>query len=103
MMQHIAPVIMERINRFFGYNAVVRVTFRQGIVQSAKTKPRPSPPSLRPIPAEYGDSLLEIGDPELRACLESLARGVAESEREAFAGFASTAIPVLGKIGEAKR
>jgi hypothetical protein len=77
MMQHVAPVIVERVNRFFGYAAVERVHFRQGLVQVEKTKARQAPPSLRAIPVELGDSLRAIADPELRACLESLARGLA--------------------------
>ena len=32
MMQHVAPAIMERVNRFFGYGAVARLTIRQGQV-----------------------------------------------------------------------
>ena len=102
MMQHVAPVIVERVNRFFGYEAVCRVQFRQGVVQLARAKPRVAPPSLRPIPAEMGDSLRGIADPELRACLEALARGVAASEG-APAGGASVAIPVIGRIGDPKR
>ena len=101
MMQHVGPVIIERVNRFFGYQAVARVAFRQGLVQISRAKARAAPASLRPIPAELGDSLREVADPELRACLESLARGVAASE--AALGPA-VAIPVLGRIGgETKR
>ena len=101
MMQHVAPVIMERVNRFFGYPAVERLAFKQGIVKVAKAKARTAPPSLRPIPVELGDSLREVADPELRACLESLARGVAANEA---ALGAAVAIPVLGRIGgETKR
>jgi hypothetical protein len=100
MMQHVAPVIVERVNRFFGYPAVERLSFRQGIVQVSKARSRVAPPSLRPLPAELGDSLRAIADPELRACLESLARGVAAGE----AGGAEVAIPVIGRIGgETKR
>jgi hypothetical protein len=95
MMQHVAPVIQERVNAFFGYPAVARVSFRQGIVQTARARPRPAPPSLRPLPAELGDSLREVADPELRACLESLARGLAGSEGAPVV----TTIPVVGKIG----
>jgi hypothetical protein len=98
-MQHVAPVIMERVNRFFGYEAVEKVQFRQGVVQLARAKARVAPPSLRPIPAELGDSLRQVADPELRACLEALARGVAASQGAA-AGGASVAIPVVGRIGE---
>jgi hypothetical protein len=96
MMQHVAPVIIERVNRFFGYQAVVRVAFRQGLVQIARANSRSAPASLRPIPVELGDSLRAVADPELRACLEALARGVTANE-------AAVAIPVLGRIGETKR
>ena len=95
MMQHVAPVIVERVNRFFGYPAVERVAFRQGLVKLAAAKPRAAPPSLRPLPASLGDSLREIGDPELRAVLESLARGVAASEGPALDMMA---IPIVGKV-----
>jgi hypothetical protein len=101
VMQHVAPVIVERVNRFFGYQAVERVQFRQGLVKLARAKPRPAPPSLRPIPADLGDSLRAVADPELRACLEALARGVAASEG-APAGGTSVSIPVIGRIGEKK-
>ncbi len=74
MMQHIAPEIVERVNRFFGYAAVARLTIRQGEV--AKPMPRTAPPSLKPAPPEIGEGLKVIGDPELRAVLESLAAGV---------------------------
>lgn len=75
MMQHIAPEIIERVNRFFGYAAVARLTIRQGEV--VRKAPRAAPPALKPAPVELGDSLRAIGDPELKAVLEALAAGVA--------------------------
>jgi hypothetical protein len=102
MIQHVVPVIIERVNRFFGYGAVERVQFRQGVVKLARAKPRVAPPSLRPIPADLGDSLREIVDPELRACLEALARGVAASEEAPRRGT-TVAIPLVGRIGDVKR
>jgi hypothetical protein len=95
VMQHVAPVIIERVNRFFGYSAVARVAFKQGIVQVAKAKVRIAPPSLRPIPSDIGDSLRSIADPELRTVLEALAQGVAASEGRATEMMA---IPIVGKI-----
>jgi hypothetical protein len=100
MMQHVAPTIIERVNRFFGYPAIERVQFRQGIVRIAKTQSRRAPPSLRPLPAELGDSLRAIADPELKACLESLARGVAEAP---YFPASAVAIPIVGRIGERKK
>jgi hypothetical protein len=110
MMQHVGPVIVERVNRFFGYEAVERIAFRQGLVRVAQAKTRVAPRSLRPIggsagdqaveiPAELGDSLREISDPELRACLESLARGLTANAAPAPA----VAIPLVGRIGERKK
>lgn len=102
MMQHVAPVIAERVNRFFGYKAVHRIAFRQGMVQVDKARQRAAPPSLRPISTELGESLRGIADPELRACLESLARGVAAGEGPPVpAGTA--AIPLIGRIGEERK
>lgn len=81
LIQQVTEEIMERVNRFFGYKAVARVKIRQGEVKppSAEEKPKP-PPSLKPIPMELGDSLRDIGDPELRTVLESLARSMSEKE-----------------------
>ena len=79
IIQHSIPEIIDRVNRFFGYAAVAKVKLRQGEVQAAPavaTASRAAPPSLKPIPFELGDSLRDIGDPELRAVLESLARSL---------------------------
>ena len=75
MLQHVIPEITERVNRFFGYPAIARVSLRQGEV--AAPAPKRTPPLLRPVPVEMGEGLKGIVDPELRAVLESLAAGVA--------------------------
>jgi len=81
LIQQVTPEIIERVNRFFGYKAVARVKLRQGAVQPPADNHPPKPaPSLKPIPLELGDSLRDIGDPELRAVLVSLARSLGNSE-----------------------
>lgn len=84
MMQHVVPVIIERVNRFFGYAAIARVTIRQGEVQ--KLAPVRKQPELLALPVELGDSLRTIADPELKAVLESLARGVATATQPVVIG-----------------
>ncbi|MES2442060.1 MAG: DciA family protein [Pseudomonadota bacterium] len=75
MMQHIAPEIVERVNRFFGYTAVAKLHIRHGDI---KRSPKAAPlPELLPVSAEMGESLRGIVDPELKAVLEALASGVA--------------------------
>lgn len=80
LIQHVIPEIMERVNRFFGYRAVARVKLRQGAVKPPAGTGAKPPPSLKPIPMELGAGLRDIGDPELRAVLESLARGLGEND-----------------------
>jgi hypothetical protein len=87
MMQHVAPVILERVNRFFGYEAVVKVLIRQGDA-SRGVDPIARPDLANVEPIEMGDDLKGVGDPELRAVLESLARGVA----------ANNQLQVMGRI-----
>ena len=84
MMQHVAPAIMERVNQFFGYPAVARIVIRQGAIAVPRT--RAAPPSLRPVPADLGDSLRNIADPELRECLSALAGAVAASNGPPLVG-----------------
>ena len=77
LIQHLTPMIVERVNRFFGYAAINRIVFRQGKPPAAPA--RPERPQLRTVPKELGEGLREIADPELRSCLESLAAQIAAS------------------------
>jgi len=92
MMQHIAPEIVERVNRFFGYAAVARLNLKQGKI--AERPARVAPPSLRPVappPEELGPGLRAIADPELQAVLAALAAGVAGNRGIPVPG------PVIGR------
>ena len=83
LMQHVAPEIIERVNRFFGYAAVDKLKFIHGIIQPPKQTPAKrdaGPPSLKPLPMELGEGLRDIADPELAAVLESLARQMADKD-----------------------
>ena len=71
LIQHLTPMIVERVNRFFGYAAINRIVFRQGKLPTPV--PKPARPDLRAVPKELGEGLREVADPELRLCLESLA------------------------------
>ncbi len=94
LIQHLAPMIMERVNRFYGYAAVNRVIFRQG--KPPAPGPRPARPQLAPVPKELGEGLREIADPELRACLESLgAQIAATSGAPLLSGKGEMPIPVI--------
>jgi hypothetical protein len=93
LLQHIAPMVIERVNRFFGYAAIDRIVFRQG---RAPSRPeRPKRPAAGPVPKELGEGLREIADPELRACLESLAAKVAATTGPPSLDAGAAVIPLI--------
>ncbi|OHC82595.1 MAG: hypothetical protein A3G73_07330 [Rhodospirillales bacterium RIFCSPLOWO2_12_FULL_67_15] len=75
-LQHVEPILIERINGHFGYRAVARVH----LVQGPLPPPPPAPEAPAPLDAEaearLGRALEGIQDPALRTRLESLGRSV---------------------------
>jgi hypothetical protein len=94
LMQHLGPLIIERVNRFFGYEAVSKLAFRQG--RLSKAQPAPKRPVDAGVPQELGEGLRAIADPELRACLESLASKLAGSRgAPEVDNLPTTTIPII--------
>ena len=76
-LQHLEPVLIGRINRLCGFRAVARLRLVQGpLPQAVETAPdRPAP--LAPEAVGRLEALLAAtDDPELRAALDRLGRGV---------------------------
>ena len=95
LIQHLTPMIVERVNRFFGYSAINRIVFRQGKPPAPAAKPER--PQLRAVPKELGEGLREIADPELRQCLESLAAQIAASSGPPSLGQEGDDIPAINR------
>ncbi len=95
LMQHLTPLIVERVNRFFGYAAIDKIAFRQGRVDTVK---RPVRPVSREVPRELGEGLREVADPGLRACLESLAAKLVTSDGAPSLPAEPTPLPPLRRI-----
>ncbi len=77
--QHLEPVLIERINAFFGYGAVARLT----LVQGPSLNAAPAAPTQRPLTAaeerEIDARVAGVADPELRAALQRLGTAVTGS------------------------
>jgi hypothetical protein len=73
-LQHRAPSVIERINGFFGRDAVARLVLRQGpLPLTVAATPGPAAPPLSASQARELDArLADIADPELRAALGGL-------------------------------
>ncbi|MFC0283848.1 DUF721 domain-containing protein [Camelimonas abortus] len=74
-LQHMAPVIIDRINQHFGWRCVGRIVIRQG---PAPSKPQPAPPRA-PDPQALrraADLAAPIADERLRAAVARLGAAV---------------------------
>jgi len=72
-IQHLQPLILERINGYFGYRAVARLTLKHGPLARARKPPPPAPAAASP---RQDKALGQVDDPELRAALERLGRRI---------------------------
>jgi hypothetical protein len=74
-IQHLSKVILERVNRFFGWQAVRRIALRQGPL-SRREPPRPRPKADEAEAERVAATLTAVGDDELRMALARLAAAV---------------------------
>lgn len=80
-LQHLAPLIVERVNGFYGWRCVGRIVLKQGPVRprAAAEPPRPEPgPADR---AEAAAIARGVEAADLRAALERLGAAVIASRR----------------------
>jgi hypothetical protein len=76
-LQHLEPLILEKINGYFGYNAVGRITILQGPPRKEPGAPPPPPPKLTPAEAiEVDAQTATIGEEHLRDALNRLGKAV---------------------------
>ncbi len=74
---HLEPLVIERINRFFGYRAVARIAMVQGPVEPPAAPSRAALVETQPETAPDPDPELEaIADESLRAALTRLKRAL---------------------------
>ena len=72
-VQHATPLLLERINGFFGYRAVARLALVQGPPSRlARPARRPPPPLAAADRAALDRRLAAVEDPELRDALRRL-------------------------------
>ena len=83
VLQHLEPLILERINGFFGYRAVARLKLQQGPLPPKRRAPRAEAPEMPgEVRAALRSRLATIGDEGLREALERLGEAVyADSRR----------------------
>jgi hypothetical protein len=81
-LQHLEPLVLERINGYFGYRAVARLRIHQGPVPSAHEPRRP--PATAPTAeteAEIAGLLSSVEDEALREALRGLGHSLRSVRR----------------------
>jgi len=74
---HLEPLLVERINGYFGFCAVARLRIVQGpLPKVAAKRTRAARPLIDKERANLAASLTDVDDPELRRALEALGRAV---------------------------
>ena len=74
-IQHSSDVILQRVNRFFGWSAVGKLALRQAPL-SRRERPRMPPEPDAKAVAEVAQTLTAIEDEELRAALARLGASI---------------------------
>jgi len=81
-LQHLSPVVIERINGFLGVAAVRALKLVHGPLPIAPPAPRPRP---RPVSGQQATAiaaaLADVESPELKAALERLGHSLAAQNR----------------------
>ena len=74
-IQHESDVLLQRVNRFFGWSAVGRLALRQAPLSRRERPKAPSAPDPKAI-AKVAETLSAIEDEELRAALARLGASI---------------------------
>ncbi len=74
-IQHLSAVILERVNRFFGWQAIGRLALRQAPLRRRTPPEAPKPPDPA-VAAGIAASLPQIEDEDLRAALARLGAAI---------------------------
>jgi hypothetical protein len=74
-IQHLSSVILERVNRFFGWRAIGRLALRQAPLRRRAPQTAPSPPDPAAT-ARIAEGLPQIEDEDLRQALARLGAAI---------------------------
>lgn len=74
-IQHLSTVILERVNRFFGWRAIGRLALRQAPLKRRAPAAAPPPPDPA-VTARIAENLPQIEDEDLRQALARLGAAI---------------------------
>jgi hypothetical protein len=75
-IQHQSAIILEKVNRFFGWNAIGQIALRQAPLRRRPMKPAPPPGPDPQKTAGIAANLSDIADDDLKSALARLGASV---------------------------
>lgn len=78
-LQHLEPMVLERINVFFGYRAVEKLRIIHGPLPAPQNRPKvkqDEKPLGKEAESQISQLVQDISDPELKAAVANLGRSV---------------------------
>ncbi len=76
-IQHITPQIIDRINAYYGYQAVAQIKIIQGKIEKLETARKSAlPPLDQKTNSELNSQMTKISNDGLKGALRNLAKGV---------------------------
>lgn len=86
-LQHVAPLVIERINTYFGYRAIDAMRLTQDEIPKAPASAAvPPTPTDQAEKAETHGQLARTHDPELRDALAALGRRIQDAQPTTSSG-----------------
>lgn len=84
---HMEPIIIERVNGFFGYKAVAKIRLEQGPLPKAKARPRTVKPPPSPAQTEAAArDVAPVEDPDIKAALARLGQALRQDDPNGESG-----------------
>ena len=81
-VQHLAPVIVERVNAHYGWRCIGKLVLKQGPVRRpGPSRPTPPPPQSETERARIAEALAGVEEEGLRGALDRLGQAVAGSRK----------------------
>lgn len=81
-MQHMAPLVVERVNAYYGWRCVGRLVLKQAPVRRDSPAPKAERPLLPEEKAAISDALEGVADDDLRGALDRLGSAVVANATE---------------------
>ncbi|WP_244610299.1 DUF721 domain-containing protein [Microvirga pakistanensis] len=78
-LQHMAPIIIDRVNTYYGWRCIGKIVLKQGPVRRIE-KRKPAAPSLTPAEkAKVSSAVAGIAEDGLKAALDRLGQAIVSS------------------------